>query len=1474
MEAEDIGPVPEADGVEVLYPRFMQLWEEEKARAEAAGAPESARLARVLCSTVGTCRIVSAVLLYVVGALLGFAGPLLLEVLVKHFTREEVLSTLNLWLAVCATLVAPVLSSVLLAHHNVLASRAGIGVKTALSVAIFNKSLRMASTAGRDTGAIVTRMSVDAEAFVQFAFFAVMVFVSPLQIAGALLLIHVQVGDAMFFGLLLLVALMPLNIIIFTILKRARDASLTLAEARVKITNEVLQGIRVLKYYAWEAAFGKLIEDIRDEELTHIARGAYAGAVGFSAILLSTPVLLPVVIFAAYTRMHDGGVGAADATVGVTGTVTAGGDVDFDVTSSSVDFATEGVLTAARAFTTISLLNLLRFPFAFLPLGLQQWIQASVSLRRIKELLFLPETQEPSKVDADTVGDAAIVLADAQFRWDTPPKLSPGPSGKGGKEGKGGQPAPASGSKAESEDVKQGASDTGDADSSPAAPAVSGPVLSGINLEVRRGELLAIVGAVGSGKSSMVAALLGELHREEGVHEIHGSVAFAAQQPWIINATLKENVLFGDAAVPPERYRGTIYSCAMNSDLKQLPRGDASEIGARGVNLSGGQKARVSLARAVLSDRDIVVMDDVLSAVDAHVGKHLFHVCIRGRDGPNPQEDSVAMAPHGVTPVDLTGKTRILVTNAINVLQHCDRVVVMEPPTAQGAAGADGAVALSPATIRAVGTYAELVAAGALHDLQLTELGQGAESEGEEEEAGDDAGGQGTGAASDAGPDAVEGGAAPGKPAPRRRASSLHEGEKAGEGEDLTTQEERATGRVQSDIYCWYISMVGTGAVVAILLAALVARVGELAGPYWVAEWSEDFRAAEDSAKASAIAAATSAAQAAVRNMSTGAAVGSTASASASASVDVDFDVEFYLMVYLGIGLGSVAFITLRAVIIAVARLAASKVVHGVLLQNVLRAPMAFFDSTPVGRVLNRFSADLSKIDSSLGPSLSQLLSTAMNVGGALIAMVVSTSGIFAALLVPVMVAYYYIQGFYRRTSTELKRLESVSRSPIYSSFSQALDGVSTIRAFGAQDQFRSGHKDRVDANNAFLLTSMYASNWLAVHLDMLGALVTFFIAAVAAGTGDLLPAGWVAVALTLSSSELTGFLKHMVRMVAVVEAEMNSVERLKVYTEGISQEAPADEPKLGGEHGGEAWPTVGEVVFQDLRLRYGEYYRESDKLPAGLLPAPGQDATAVTVADKGDVVDRRGPEVLKGVTFTAAPGQKVGVIGRTGAGKSSLMVALFRLVEASGGSITIDGVNIAKVGLHTVRRALAIIPQDPVMFSTTLRQNLDPFEEYTDAQVSEALELVGLPTASKYGLGHAIQEGGANLSVGERQLCCIARALLRKPRILVLDEATASVDQVTDSRIQAMIRTHFATATVLTIAHRLETIMDYDKVLVMEAGRVAEEGTPAALLRSGGHLAEMVGATGESASALAAMAAAAEAAAGGVSSEAVAVEA
>jgi ATP-binding cassette subfamily C (CFTR/MRP) protein 1 len=834
--------------------------------------------------------------------------------------------------------------------------------------------------------------------------------------------------------------------------------------------------------------------------------------------------------------------------------------------------------------------------------------------------------------------------------------------------------------------------------------------LQDINFHIESGSLVAVVGTVGSGKSSFLSAILGELeplkdskvYIPRPVNAGPGYVSYCAQTPWVVNDTLRGNVLFG-REYDEERYQKVLNACALIDDLAVLPAGDMTEIGERGINLSGGQKARVSLARALYSnDTKLVLMDDPLSAVDAHVGEHIFSKAINGELSK--------------------GLTRILVTHHVHLLSRCDSVIVLE----------DG-------RIKHHGRYADLVKQGVDFAGAIdVSKAHGADEDGvaaQEEEA--EAGSKEENLSDDA------------------RAKLKKSGKK------LVKDEERAEGRVAGSHYFHYAKAGGIFLAILTCLVQAAGRGSEIASGFWLSHW------AEESFKASV--------------------------------AGKPFNTNFYVGIYAMFGLVGVLGLTLRAVLVAIHRMRASRSLHDNLVVRILRAPVSFFDVTPTGRILNRFAADMDKVDLELTQSLSQGISTVSNVLGAIAAMIAATKGTFLVPMIPISYLYYVIQGWFRKTSTELQRINNIANSPIFADFSQTLSGTSTIRAYEEEQRFFQKCKSSFDTMNASYILVQLVNYWLGLRLDLLGGFMAAFIGGIAVATSSsgFIPAGWLGLALTYSI-EMTAYLKHGVRMIATIEAQMSSVERILYYSQNVESEPDefTDKDPAPG-----TWPDKGAIELKHASMRY-----------------------------------RDGPLVLKNVSVKIKPGEKVGVCGRTGSGKSSLMVALFRIseIEKDGGVILIDGVNTGEIGTSALRLNLSIIPQDPVLFSNTVRYNLDPFANASDEEVWEVLKKVRMAeviAALPGGLLEEVAEGGENFSQGQRQLLCIARSLLRKPKVLVMDEATASIDNETDAAIQQMIRENFKDATVLTIAHRLNTIMDSDRVLVLDDGRVAEYDSPEKLL-------------------------------------------
>ena len=1166
--------------------------------------------------------------------------------------------------------------------------------RSAIAQAVFEKALRLTYGASREfgEGAIVSFMQIDADKLANSIPYLHLIWSAPLQLAICLWLLYGIVGPAAFAGLGVLVLLMPLNTFVAKKQMRLTKATMEARDRRVKLTNEVVVGVRVVKLCAWEAPLLARLDELREVELSRIRANALWGALS-TFLWGATPLFVTCITFALFAALR----GAA-------------------------------ALTAAKAFTSLALFNLLRFPLNAIPSTISRVIDLSVVVRRLGRFLDAPELGPEERavhatpaaaaaaggagersycrtaaVAADGDG-VAIRLRDAAFAW---------PKAKAEKD-----------ATKQTTDAQDAADDAARLADEAEAPLTIGP----LNLSVRAGELLGVAGPVGCGKSSFLSALVNEIPRVGGSVAIAGErLAFCAQSPWIQNATVRDNVLFS-RAFDQRRYDAALDACALRDDLAALPAGDATEIGERGNNLSGGQKARVALARAVYADADVYLLDDVLSAVDAHVCEHLMDRCVgvglgdaKGKGGGKGKGAA------------LDGRTRVLATHHVRWLQRCDRVLVF---------GAGG----------------EELACGRPSDPAVkAHLGASLDRSAPPPQA------------ETADPDATAAGDAvqPGSPKKAAAAAAVAAAGGKGDGKregaakgNLITKEDRQKGVVKGKVWATYSRAFGKGPIAVLVVLYLASQGLQVGSSGWLDVWS-----------------AASAAQQA-------------SSAPLSAT--------YYVGIYAGLSLGGALFILLRAVVVSLATVKAGRRVHGKALVGLLGAPTRFFDSTPVGRIINRFSNDQQVVDIQLRYSTSGLFLCVFSILGVLCIIIFATPYI-AACLVPMFWLYNRIAFYYRQSSRELQRLDSISKSPVYQSFSEVLAGATTIRAFGPAlaRRFEEKNAAMLDRNIRCSFASQTANRWLAIRLEFIGNLLiglTAVFIILEHGSGSI-TAGVAGLALSYVIN-FTSYLNWLIRVFTSTETQMVNVERLHHFgdlePEEDDEAARRDKgrPALVDVDG--AWPRKGALSFRDVRMRYS--------------------------ADAD--------EVLRGVTFEVAHGEKIGIVGRTGAGKSSMLAALFRMVtpDLLTGTIEIDGVGTDRVSLHTLRSRLAVIPQDPVLFSGTMRSNIDPFGGHSDDELWEVLrqcEMAAYVRDKPEKLAMVVEGAGANLSVGQRQLVCLARALLRRARIVVLDEATAAIDSASDAAIQKTLRDSSAGCALLTVAHRLETILDYDKVLVLDQGRV-----------------------------------------------------
>ncbi|KAL7797624.1 P-loop containing nucleoside triphosphate hydrolase protein [Trichoderma ceciliae] len=1103
---------------------------------------------------------------------------------------------------------------------------------------------------GWGNGRITNLMSVDTYRVDQASALLHMTWTSPVACIITLILLLVNLTYSALAGFGLLIIGVPLiTRAIQSLFRRRKDIN-KITDQRVSLTQEILQSVRFVKYFGWEKAFIDRLAEIRSKEI-HSIQVLLAIRNAINAISMSMPIFASMLSFITYSLTNHG-------------------------------------LAPAEIFSSLALFNGLRIPLNLLPLVLGQVIDAWSSLQRIEQFLLEEEQEEEAILKPE--GEHAIELIDASFTWERNPtkEAEKGISGKDKKTAK------------KHEVPKETAQPASGEDSASTLVEEREPFkLQDLNLQAGRNELIAVIGTVGSGKSSLLAALAGDMRKTNGDVVFGASRAFCPQYAWIQNTSLQNNIVFGKD-MDRDWYKEVIRACALQPDLDMLPNGDLTEIGERGITISGGQKQRLNIARAIYFDADIVLMDDPLSAVDAHVGRHIFDNAILGL---------------------LKDKCRILATHQLWVLSRCDRIVWME-------AG----------KIQAIDTFENLMRDHkGFQDLMETTAVEKKEDDDEED---DD--------------DKM-------KQLALTETAEARKHKKNKKGAALMQQEERAEASVPWSVYGAYVRASGTLMNAPLVIFILVLSQGaNIMTSLWLSYWTSD-----------------------KFGLSTGQ----------------------YIGVYAGLGAVQAILMFLFSVMLSILGTTSSKVMLREAMFRVLRAPMSFFDTTPLGRITNRFSRDVDVMDNNLTDAIRMYFFTLCMVT-AVFALIIAYFHYFAIALVPLYFLFIGAASYYRASAREVKRFESVLRSTVFAKFGEGLTGVASIRAYGLKSRFIQDLRQSIDEMNGAYFLTYSNQRWLSLRLDLIGNLLVFTVGIlVVTSRFSVNPSiGGLVLSYILSIVQM---LQFSIRQLAEVENGMNAVERLRYYGSELEEEAPLHTVDVR-----KSWPEKGEIVFGDVEMRYRENL----------------------------------PLVLKGLSIHIKGGERIGIVGRTGAGKSSIMSTLFRLVEISGGSISIDGVDIATIGLFDLRSRLAIIPQDPTLFQGTVRSNLDPFHEHTDLELWFALRQADLVPSganledrktdpSRIHLDSVVEEDGLNFSLGQRQLMALARALVRGSQIIVCDEATSSVDMETDDKIQRTMATGFKGKTLLCIAHRLRTIVGYDRICVMDAGRIAELDTPLELWKNEG---------------------------------------
>uniref|UniRef100_A0A3Q3X1T6 Uncharacterized protein n=1 Tax=Mola mola TaxID=94237 RepID=A0A3Q3X1T6_MOLML len=1159
--------------------------------------------------------------------LLGFVGPLCISGIVHHISKDnrtiqqpmtlrgiyfisskEFLE--NAYVLAVLLFFALLLQRTFLQASYYVAIETGINLRGAMQTKIYNKIMRLCtsnmSMGELTVGQICNLVAIDTNQLMWFFFLCPNLWAMPVQIVVGVILLYYLLGISALIGATVIAVLAPVQYFVATKLSQTQKSTLEYSSERLKKTNELLRGIKLLKLYAWEYIFCDSVEETRGKELTSLQA------------------------FALYTSISSKAL--------------------FPLHTLTFTLSCEFHVNLKNQF-------------------LRCWV------------LFL-----------GSCATSAPQICSGYFTWTDGP-----------------------------------------------------PTLSNVDIKIPLGKLTMIVGQVGCGKSSLLLAALGEMQRVSGTvtwnsydyclllhyafvrflktsDRKRGAVAYASQKPWLLNATVVENITFEMPMIKP-RYKAVIEACSLQPDIDILPQGDQTEIGERGINLSGGQRQRISVARALYQQTNLVFLDDPFSALDIHLSDHLM-------------QDGILKL------LREEKRTVVLVTHKLQYLPHADWIIAMKDGTIQTEGTLKDIQKSEPELFEQWKTlmhrqdqeFEKETVAASMTDMERKNLRRAMYS----------------------------------REAIRTEEDEEEESVESDDDDNLSqVMRQRATIPWRS---CGtYLSSAGLLLLMLLLLSQLLKHSLMVAIDYWLAHWTSHVITAKIEATA--------------RNC--------------TVVQDCGFSHSWYLSVFSVLCCLGIILCLATSVAVEWTGLKVAKELHHSLLNRIILAPMRLFETTPLGSILNRFSSDTNTIDQHV-PTTLECLSRSTLLCVSALGVISYVTPVFLIALLPLAIACYFIQKYFRVASRDLQQLEDSTQLPLLSHFSETVEGLTTIRALRYEPRFRQRLLQFTDANNIASLFLTAANRWLEVRMEYVGACVVL-VAAVASITNALynqLSTGLVGLGLTYALM-VSNYMNWMVRNLADIEVQLGSVKRIN----GLLKTEPENyEGLLTVSQVPDGWPRHGEIKIQNLSVRY--------------------DATL--------------KPVLKNVNAHISPGQKVGICGRTGSGKSSFSLAFFRMVDMFEGRIVIDNIDIAKLPLQTLRSRLSIILQDPILFSGTIRFNLDPEMKATDEMLWEALDIAQLKPVVKSlpgGLDATVTEGGENFSQGQRQLFCLARAFVRKSSILIMDEATASIDMATESILQKVVMTAFADRTVVTIAHRVHTILNADLVIVMKRGIILEYDRPEALL-------------------------------------------
>ncbi|KAL0489074.1 ATP-binding cassette, subfamily C member [Acrasis kona] len=1118
---------------------------------------------------------------------------------------------------------------------------------------LFKKLIKLSpeSLQMHETGEIVNLCSVDAFKISEVVHVVHSLWSIPTVVIVAMILNIFYFGWATLAGVGAILIVLPCTAYIAKKLAHTEELINDVKDERVKYVNEILVGIRVIKYLCWEDNKKEQVMDARRREMSLLKKSVLLKSLEIFSVS-AVSIVGSAATFLTYA-LSDGG-----------------------------DFG------AAKVFTSITIFSLMVEPLFEFSWMISNAINCYTSAKRISKFMFAQEIiEEPHVVDNNEVITSEglntqevdtdnLLDNSSRVEIDSVDRLE------------------RTVMKQKDQCVVFRNATFGYGDTS---------VLFDVDLKIKQGEFICVIGRVGSGKSTLLNSIFGDSRRQSGRLNVCGTLSYCNEKPWIINASIRDNILFGSVYIQ-SRYEHILRVCQLETDLKRLPNSDLTEVGENGVNLSPGQQHRISLARAAYStSASITLLDSTLNAVDNTVQSAITKQCLV--DFLHNQEK----------------RTVILVTHSLGVCQFADRIVVLDN-----------------------GRVSKIV-------QDYREIKQELEQEGKE---------------------SIDNEA---RPDDENNEVPKEINQEKGK---IVQDEDRQTGTISSGVVLSYLKGYGFLYLFVCVFLGVVARFVDQGRSIWLTEWSN--------------------------------------------SKDAGENAMYYLGIYSGLGGLWLILMFINIMGFGLGNLQSTNQLHSKMLDRILHARMSFFDSNPVGRILNRFTQDLFTIDYHLMQNTFFLFVEILSIVGCLL-VISYVSPWFLLFVAPITIIFYFIQTFYRNTSREMRRLESVSRSPLLSHVAECARGVSTIRAYGIQKLFTSQNKLREDYYCKHYSHRYLVNRWLGIRIELVSSIVILISTFLAVYARHSLQPSLIALSVTFSL-QVTFITLFVVRLMVDLESNLTSCERITNYAtetpvEPVVVRDPNDVEKYYSDQATqpdqnellkyslssipEDWPQFGCITFNKVTASY----------------RPGKDNP-----------------VLKGIELNIKTGEKIGIVGRTGAGKSTMLLTLFRFLECSSGNIEIDDLNIAHIPLKQLRSRITIIPQIPVLFSGTIRSNIDVFNEYPDQMIWNVLDRVCMKHKIEnmpLKLSEPVAEQGANFSLGEQALISLSRSLLKRNKIVVFDEATANVDYESDQLIQKTIRREFDDCTTITIAHRLDTIIDSDRVVVLDAGVVVECDTPSSLLNN-----------------------------------------